>query len=81
MTVRELIEELKEFNQDAIVYIGDNIDNQLEITWGGSDGCTEATCEDVGFHTRGNQDVENLPSEWMSDSENNLDKLYEHDVN
>lgn len=59
MTVRELIEELKAFNQDAIVFIGDNIDNELDISWGGSEGCTKEDCEDVGFNIKGKNNVEN----------------------
>ena len=41
MKVKELIEILKEFNQEAIVFIGDNIDNALEISWGGAEDCTK----------------------------------------
>ena len=60
MTVRELIEKLKVFNQDAIVFIGDNIDNELDISWGGSEGCTKEDCEDVGFNIKGKNNVEKL---------------------
>ena len=60
MTVRELIEELKAFNQDAIVFIGDNIDNELDISWGGSEGCTKEDCEDVGFNIKGKNNIEKL---------------------
>lgn len=60
MTVRELIEELKAFNQDAIVFIGDNIDNELDISWGGAEGCTKEDCEDVGFNIKGKNNIENL---------------------
>lgn len=59
MTVRELIEELKAFNQDAIVFIGNNIDNELDISWGGSEGCTKEDCEDVGFNIKGKNNIEN----------------------
>ena len=60
MTVKELIEELKVFNQDAIVFIGDNIDNELDISWGGAEGCTKEDCEDVGFNIKGKNKVEKL---------------------
>ncbi|MBO6255717.1 MAG: hypothetical protein J6O49_19070 [Bacteroidaceae bacterium] len=60
MTVRELIEELKAFNQDAIVFIGDNIDNELDISWGGAEGCTKEDCDDVGFNIKGKNNIENL---------------------
>jgi len=60
MTVRELIEELKTFNQDAIVFIGDNIDNELDISWGGAEGCTKEDCEDVGFNIKGKNNIEKL---------------------
>ena len=63
MKVKELIEILKEFNQEAIVFIGDNIDNELDITdisWGGADGCTEEDCEDVGFNIKGKNNVEKI---------------------
>ena len=60
MTVRELIEELKAFNQDAIVFIGDNIDNELDISWGGAEGCTKEDCEDVGFNIKGKDNIEKL---------------------
>lgn len=59
MTVRELIEELKAFNQDAIVFIGDNIGNELDISWGGPEGCTKEDCEDVGFNIKGKNNIEN----------------------
>ena len=60
MTVRELIEELKTFNQDAIVFIGDNIDNELDISWGGAEGCTKEDCEDVDFNIKGKNNIEKL---------------------
>lgn len=59
MTVRELIEELKAFNQDAIVFIGDNIDNELDISWGGPGGYTKEDCKDVGFNIKGKNNIEN----------------------
>ena len=59
MKVKELIEILKEFNQEAIVFIGDNIDNELDISWGGAEGCTKEDCEDVGFNIKGKNNIEN----------------------
>jgi len=58
MKVKELIEILKEFNQEAIVFIGDNIDNELDISWGGGEGCTKEDCEDVGFNIKDKNNVE-----------------------
>ena len=60
MKVKELIEILKEFNQEAIVFIGDNIDNELDISWGGAEGCAKEDCEDVGFNIKGKNNVEKL---------------------
>ena len=60
MKVKELIEVLKGFNQEAIVFIGDNIDNELDISWGGAEGCTKEDCEDVGFSINGKNNVEKL---------------------
>lgn len=50
--VSELIEKLKEYDQDAEVigvfnYVGYRI---LSIGFGSSDGCTKEHCEDVSLH-------------------------------
>ena len=58
MTVKELIEELKTYNQNAHVSIGDNFDNELEICFGGADGCTKETCSEVSFDIKGNKKIE-----------------------
>lgn len=58
MTVRELIEELMKFNQDAHISIGDNFYNELEICWGGSDGCTKEDCSNVNFEIKGKNNKE-----------------------
>lgn len=60
MTVRELIKELLDYNQDAIVFVGDNLNNTPEICYGSSEGCTKKNCEDVGILIKGktNEKVE-----------------------
>lgn len=58
MTVSELIEMLKEFNQEARISIGDNFDNELDIGWGGPDTCTKENCDVVCFDIKGNCDNE-----------------------
>lgn len=59
MTVRELIKELLDYNQDADVYVGDNLYNTPELTYGSAEGCTKKNCEDVGIHIKGKDDCEN----------------------
>ena len=58
MTVRELIKELLDYNQDAIVFVGDNLYNTPELTYGSAEGCTKKNCEDVGIHIKGSDDCE-----------------------
>ena len=58
MTVKELIEELKTYNQNAHVSIGDNFGNELEITYGTADGCTKETCDEVSFGIKQNNKIE-----------------------
>ena len=64
-----------DYNPNAKVYIGDNIHNHIELSWGGcGDGCNDkATCEDVGFHIVG-EDNEEVPSETV---DNDLDDCVE----
>lgn len=57
-TVRELIKALADFNPDAKVYIGDNINNHVTLSWGGFDGCNKENCEDVGFQIEGEENGE-----------------------
>lgn len=64
MKLGALIEQLKQFNQDAFVSIGDNYDNELEITWGYSDGCTKENCQVVNFDIKGEKDEKNKPQEF-----------------
>lgn len=50
MTVRDLLEKLKEYNPDAIVNICvRGMPQEFEICYGGSEGCTKSTCSDVDF--------------------------------
>jgi hypothetical protein len=63
MKVGALIEQLKQFNQNAVVSIGDNYDNELEISWGYSDGCTKERCEVVNFDIK-HKNEENKPEEF-----------------
>lgn len=58
MTVKELIKQLLDYNPNAQVYIGDNLYNEIELTYGSSDGVTKENCEDVGFHIKGNYSCE-----------------------
>ncbi len=58
MTVRELIKELLDYNQDATVFVGDNLYNTPEICYGSSEGCTKKNCEDVGILIKGKSDCE-----------------------
>ena len=48
-TVRELIKALEEFNPDALVFVGDNLNNHVSLMWGGYDDCTKENCQDVGI--------------------------------
>ena len=57
-TVRELIKALADFNPDAQVFIGDNFNNHVTLSWGGADGCTKENCKDVGFHIEGEESTE-----------------------
>ena len=40
-TVRDLIKALADFNPDAKIFIGDNINNHVTLSWGSADGCTK----------------------------------------
>ena len=57
-TVRELIKALADFNPDAKIFIGDNTNNHVTLSWGGSDGCSKENCEDVGFQIEGEENGE-----------------------
>lgn len=59
-TVRDLNKALEEFNQDAIVTIGDNFNNRLELGWGFSDGCTKKNCQYVCLDIRGQENDERI---------------------
>ena len=43
MKVKELIEELKKYNQEAVLTVGDNFYNGISIGYAGSDGSTKET--------------------------------------
>lgn len=47
MTIKEFIEKLKEFNPEALVFIGDNTENEVDISWGGPDNCGKKDCTNV----------------------------------
>lgn len=50
MKVKELIEKLNEYNQDADVEICVNgMQQEFEICYGDSEGCTKASCNCVAF--------------------------------
>lgn len=62
MTVKEFIEKLQEFNQEAIVFTGDNIDNDVDISWGGPDNCDKKNCTCVCLGPLKENQIENLVS-------------------
>ena len=50
MKVKELIEKLNEYNQDADVEICVNgMSQEFEICYGDSEGCTKSSCNCVAF--------------------------------
>ena len=50
MKVKELIEKLGEYNQNANVEIWVNgLFQEFELCYGCSEGCAKSTCEDVVF--------------------------------
>lgn len=49
MKVKELIEELKNYNQEAILTVGDNFDNGISISYSCSDGGTKSDALFVCF--------------------------------
>lgn len=51
MKVRELIDTLKNYNQDAPVeVIAHNRGYPFTLTWGGGEGCIKEECADVGIY-------------------------------
>lgn len=51
MKVKELIEKLNEYNQDADVEICVNgMSQEFEICYGGSEGCTKSSCNCVALN-------------------------------
>ena len=50
MKVKELIEKLNEYNQNANVKIYVNsIPQEFRICYGGSESCTKSSCHEVSF--------------------------------
>ena len=62
MKVKELIEELKKYNQEAVITVGDNFHNGISIGYAGSDGSTEETCDFVCFDSQNNTEISHLSS-------------------
>lgn len=62
MKVKELIEELKKYNQEAILTVGDNFDNGISIGYAGSDGSTKETCDFVCFDAQNNTEISHFSS-------------------
>ena len=61
MKVKELIEELKKYNQEAILTVGDNFYNGISIGYAGSDS-TKETCDFVCFDAQNNTEISHLSS-------------------
>lgn len=50
MKVKELIKKLEEYNQNANIEICVNgRPQEFEICYGGSEGCTKSSCDEVVF--------------------------------
>lgn len=62
MKVKELIEELKKYNQEAVLTVGDNFDNGISIGYAGSDGSTKETCDFVCFDSQNSSEISHLSS-------------------
>lgn len=62
MTVKELINELQDFNPDAPIYFGPTGEyKSIDIFFGGAEGCIEKNCDYVHMTYEGN---------WYEDSSN-----------
>ena len=61
MKVKELIEELKNYNPEATLTVGDNFDNGLHISYSGGDGGTKSdalfVCLDKENITGNNENI------------------------
>lgn len=62
MKVKELIEELKKYNQEAVITVGDNFYNGISIGYAGSDGSTKETCDFVCFDSQNNTEISHFSS-------------------
>ena len=58
MKVKELIEELKNYNPEAILTVGDNLYNGIQISYSGEDGGTKSTASFVCFNEESNENNE-----------------------
>lgn len=61
MKLGALIDKLKQFNQEAIVTIGDDYYNELEINWD-KDGYTKENCQVVNLGIKNHKN--NKPQEF-----------------
>ena len=61
MKVKELIKELKNYNPDAVLTVGDNFYNGISISFGYTEGCTKLNCQFVCFDKENRvEDNENI---------------------
>ena len=48
MTVKDLIKQLLDYNQDAVIStLANNHEQPFSISFGGADGCKKETCDSV----------------------------------
>lgn len=61
MKVKELIEELKNYNPEATLTVGDNFYNGIHISYSGGDGGTKSealfVCFDEENNTKNNENI------------------------
>lgn len=61
MKVKELIEELKNYNTEATLTVGDNFYNGIHISYSGGDGGTKSdalfVCFDEENNTKNNENI------------------------
>jgi hypothetical protein len=51
MNVRELIEKLSQYNQEAKVdVVTNNMSHEFSLSYDGWDGCDKTNCEEVSFY-------------------------------
>ena len=66
MRVKELIEELKNYNPEAILTVGDNFYNGIQISYGCNEGGTKSDALFVCFDEENNENNENERSKTKS---------------